>query len=268
MASADDQAGVRILQPDAPWFARQAVAPGITRLWESGVVDFMQANIWLIHGRDRDLLVDTGNGIVPLRPALPELDTARTLVFATHAHADHSGGLHEWPGVICHRAVAEAIARADPDATLAGPGYGLCDLSGLVVGPPRLSGPLVRALPAGADPGWSGPKPARVARVVDDGDTLTLGDRTFRVMHLPGHSPGCAVLYDAAARLLVSGDVIYDDALVDDLHHSDRAAYRRSLSRLCELPVDLVLPGHGAAFDGVTLRRIARAWLSGWREGD
>lgn len=45
----------------------------------------MQANLWHVRGRDYDLLIDGGMGIVPLRPCFPELfDGRRTIALATH----------------------------------------------------------------------------------------------------------------------------------------------------------------------------------------
>jgi glyoxylase-like metal-dependent hydrolase (beta-lactamase superfamily II) len=48
---------------------------------------------------------------------------------------------------------------------------------------------------------------------------------------------------------------------VDDLHHSDRAAYRATMHRLLALPVAQVWPGHGTAFDGARMRVLAQEWL-------
>jgi glyoxylase-like metal-dependent hydrolase (beta-lactamase superfamily II) len=182
-------------------------------------------------------------------------------VVATHAHADHSGGLRDFAAVACHASVAAALAAADPAATLAGPHYAPGDLSGLIVGPPRLAGPLVRALPAGFDPRRFGPQPLAAVQPLAEGDVIDLGDRRLTVLHVPGHSPGCIALHDPENGLLLSGDALYDDAEpVAGLHHSDPAAFSASLGRLARLQVRLVLPGHGEAFDGARLAARAAAW--------
>jgi glyoxylase-like metal-dependent hydrolase (beta-lactamase superfamily II) len=246
-----------------PWFAITAILPGIFWIREPFVVDFMQANAWLIRGRDCDLLVDAGNGIASLRGALPDIHLDRLVVVATHAHADHVGSLHEFEHIACFSGIADALEAADPDATLADAGYDIDNLGGLRVGPPRLDGPLVTALPADYQSGSFSLRPLRIFRRLREGDVVDLGDRRFEVTHLPGHSPGCIALFDRANGLLVAGDVIYDGPLVDDLHHSDRVLYRASLNRLLDFPISMVIAGHGAPFDGNRLKELVESALLG-----
>jgi glyoxylase-like metal-dependent hydrolase (beta-lactamase superfamily II) len=245
----------------APWFRFTDVAPGVSRIDEPFVSEFMQANAWLIRGRDRWLLVDTLNGIERLSDALPPRALENLTVVLTHGHADHAGSAHEFANVLAPLAEAEGIATADPMITLAGPGYGTGGLAGLIVGPPRLAGALVTAPPPSGAPGFAGPRPTALAGTLGEGDRIDLGNRAFTVIALPGHSPGSIGLYDATARLLIAGDAIYDGGLVDDLHHSDRTAYRATMHRLLSLPVRHVWPGHGTEFDGTRMRALAREWL-------
>ena len=251
------------LPSDSAWFSTQTLDGDIWCLSEPHVTRFMQSNIWFLRGTTADLLVDAGNGIAPLRPALPAHDPARLIVVATHAHADHVGGMAEFPGIWCNANAVRALETADPAETLAGPGYGLEDVSGLIVPPPGLSGPLAAARPHGFDPARFGPRPCTVGRALREGDVVDLGNRRFSVLEVPGHSPACIALYDPDAELLIAGDAIYDGGLVDGLFHSDRAAYRRSLERLRDLPVDRVLGGHGPAMTGVRMARLIRDHLAG-----
>lgn len=229
------EAEIDELEQGTPWFKFEEVDRNLIRIIEPYVNDFMQSNIWLLRGAHRDLLVDTGNGIASLRDAISGFGVRNLLTIATHAHADHTGSLHEFSEVWAHRSVSDAIEWADPDATLAEPLYAIDNMAGLKVGPPRLSGALASAKPSGFDPTKFGPKPTKLSRQLVDGDTFDIGGQIFEVLHLPGHSPGCMSLYDRANKFLVAGDVIYDGPLVDDLHHSDKAAYRRSLTRLLDL---------------------------------
>lgn len=252
-----------LLPPGIGWFSTDEVTDGIWCLCEPHVTRFMQANIWFLRGSEADLLVDTGNGIASLRPFLPAHDPARLIVVATHAHADHAGGLAEFPGIWCNANAVRALETADPAETLAGPGYALDDVSGLIVPPPGMTGPLATACPHGFDPANFGPRPCTVGRALREGDTVDLGSRVFEVLEVPGHSPACIALYDAHDRLLIAGDAIYDGQLVDGLFHSDRVAYRRSLQRLLDLPVDLALGGHGPPMTGARMARLIRQYLAG-----
>jgi glyoxylase-like metal-dependent hydrolase (beta-lactamase superfamily II) len=47
---------------------------------------------------------------------------------------------------------------------------------------------------------------AHVTRPLREGDEVALRDRTWRVMHRPGHSPSDIVLFDDERRLLIAGD--------------------------------------------------------------
>ena len=65
-------------------------------------------------------------------------------------------------------------------------------------------------------------QPAPLTMLLGEGDLVDLGDRRFRVLHLPGHSPDSIGLLDERDGLFFSGDAIYDDTLIDDLPDSDR----------------------------------------------
>lgn len=68
----------------------------------------------------------------------------------------------------------------------------------------------------------------------------------------PGHSPGHVVLYHAAERVLIAGDHVLpriSPNIGADLYAENPLAdYLASLRALRALPVDLVLPSHGAPF--------------------
>jgi glyoxylase-like metal-dependent hydrolase (beta-lactamase superfamily II) len=58
---------------------------------------------------------------------------------------------------------------------------------------------------------------------------VDLGDRTLTVLHLPGHSPGSIALFDENDGTLFSGDIIYDDVLLDYLPGGNTEQYAHSL---------------------------------------
>lgn len=230
------------------WFSRTEVDAHTTMLTEPFVHDFVRANIWHFSGRDADLLVDTGMGICPLAPEIDTPDGKPLLVVATHIHLDHVGSLHEFPLRAGPRMSAATFETMDPAVTYA---YMFHDLEG-----------AVSKLPA---PGWKAAdyriRPAPLTRTLDEGDVVDLGDRQFRVLHLPGHSPDSIALFDEADGLFFAGDAIYDAMLIDDLPDSNRPAYRRTMRRLLDLPVRIGHGGHGPSFDGKRMREIAVAYL-------
>lgn len=78
--------------------------------------------------------------------------------------------------------------------------------------------------------------------MIEDGDTLTLGDRSFKVIHTPGHRPGAICLIDESQRLLITGDSVCGERR--DLIRMDKAIYIESLRKLREVKADTVIMSH------------------------
>jgi glyoxylase-like metal-dependent hydrolase (beta-lactamase superfamily II) len=80
---------------------------------------------------------------------------------------------------------------------------------------------------------------------LSEGDTIG----PFRVLHLPGHTPGSVAFYDEGAKVLFSGDTLFrGDYGRTDLPGGDTAKIMASLYRLFTLDKDIrVYPGHGPA---------------------
>jgi len=90
------------------WYRRLDMEHGVTRFWEPHVHPLEQANFFHVKGRDRDLLIDSGMGIVPLRDSFPDLLGGEEIIaVATHTHIDHIGAIHEF----AHRWVHPAEAH-------------------------------------------------------------------------------------------------------------------------------------------------------------
>ncbi|HET9671762.1 MAG TPA: MBL fold metallo-hydrolase [Actinomycetota bacterium] len=228
------------------WFRTEPIAPGLTLLVERHLDPFFESNIWHVRGRDRDLVVDTGNGIGHLPGELAPFVEGRPVVaVVTHDHFDHAGGLHAFEERWCHVADADGV-RAPDGIALRREDFrpGLEDeIRWYGYEPPDL---VITALPhIGFDlAGWRTP-PAEPTRLVEAGDVVDLGDRSFEVLHLPGHTAGSIGLWDAENGLLMTGDTA---ALDDPLHAEDEEAFLGSLRRLRDLPAELVAAGHSRPF--------------------
>ena len=78
------------------WYETRTLGDGVTWIYEPFVKPFFRCNIWHVRGRDRDLLVDSGMGVVPLRLHVPLLSGRPLLAVASHSHYDHGGAHHEF----------------------------------------------------------------------------------------------------------------------------------------------------------------------------
>lgn len=217
-------------------------------LTEPFVSTYCRANMWLVRGRDMDLLVDTGMGVCPLAPEIDTPVGKPLMVVATHVHLDHVGSLHEFEFRAGPRIEADAFATMAEAATYANMFRDIPD--------------PVSELPC---LGWNVADyrilPAPLHRLLDEGDSIDLGDRSFRVLHLPGHSPGSIGLFDEMDGTFFSGDAIHAGLLVDDMPDSDRTAYCATMRRLLDLPASVVHGGHAESMDGPRMREIARDYL-------
>src|SRR4051794_21516133 len=90
------------LQIAERWFEEKTIGDGITLLWEPHVIPLMRCNIWHVRGRDRDLLIDTGMGLMSLADEIADLVDKPLTAVATHGHDDHIGGHHEFDDVAVH----------------------------------------------------------------------------------------------------------------------------------------------------------------------
>jgi hydroxyacylglutathione hydrolase len=50
-------------------------------------------------------------------------------------------------------------------------------------------------------------------RWLNDGDTVTVGNLTFDVIHCPGHTPGHVIFYHAPSHFAVVGDVLFQGSI-------------------------------------------------------
>ena len=121
-------------------------------------------------------------------------------------------------------------------------------------GVPLLAHPLAReplANPSAAFGEPPMPIPAvETSGTLEDGDTVTLGEQTFTVMHLPGHDPAHIGLFNASEEILLSGDVLFPGGHgTTEIPGADQAVTNATMRRLvAELPATTtVLPGHGVS---------------------
>jgi glyoxylase-like metal-dependent hydrolase (beta-lactamase superfamily II) len=229
------------------WFTMEQVGEGIHRLIETWYRDDYRCNIYVIQGERRDLVIDTGLGLAPLRPSVEALAPDPLLV-SSHGHYDHIGGNFEFAERLIHRAEADIVAHPTRENTLADRLLATEDF---------------RALP------WDGfraedwaAEPAPATGLIGEGDVLDLGDRRLTVLHTPGHSWGSVCLWDEARGDLFCADTVYAGELFDRLPCSDVATYVRSLRRLRDHPVRTAYPGHGPVLDGSAFRAVIDDYLA------
>ena len=244
------------------WFERSVVDDSITLLWEPHVIALMRCNIWHVRGRDRDLVVDTGMGLMSLSDELSDLVDKDVTAVATHGHDDHIGGHHESDDVAAHPREAPLLLDPPISSLVPREAWGDDVVDALeAAGYPMPEPYFVTALPVGASVDSFHQQPVSRVRFIEEGDEIDLGDRCFEVLHLPGHSPGSIGLWEESTGTLFSGDAIYDGPLLDELPESSIVDYRATMERLLTLPVVVVHGGHDPSFGRDRLHELAHAYL-------
>jgi hydroxyacylglutathione hydrolase len=168
-------------------------------------------------------IVDCGFGPERLLQYIRGHSLTPTALLLTHAHADHIAGvdqaLSEFGDMPLHLHDAERGFCSDPMKNLAA----MMCLNTVCREPDH----------------W-----------LTDGDVLTLGAHDFRVVHAPGHSPGCVLFVNDESQQALVGDTLFAGSIGRiDFPTSDPQAMRTTIREtMMRLPDAMTIhPGHGPA---------------------
>jgi glyoxylase-like metal-dependent hydrolase (beta-lactamase superfamily II) len=159
-------------------------------------------NVYLIDGGSEFLLIDIGydDTVDELVDLIRRMDfnlSSCKMIIATHADADHIQGIARARDLLKTKIAAHPLAQ-EP----------------LETGDEILTFATIKAQ------NFSIPMPrCKVDVLLNEGDTITVGDLALDVWHTPGHTAG--QLAFKMGNLLFSGDNIYKDSCVGaiDAHH-------------------------------------------------
>ncbi len=173
---------------------------------------------YLLLGRTRALLIDSGATARSIRPVLTGLTRLPVTVIPTHLHSDHTNGLRHF----------DRIALIDLPETRALVRDGRVHLRRLQYMAP-----------------YGQPTPVfRVSEWIKPDSDIDLGGRVVRLLWTPGHTATSISILDPAAHLLFTGDYIYTTTLYAFMPDSSLSAYVATADRLlASLPADTTIYG-------------------------
>jgi len=208
---------------------------------------------YLILGRSRAILFDSGPGLRSIRPVVESLTSLPVTAVPSHFHFDHVGSHESFTSV----AVVDLpyLRERAPDGRLEPTTE---EHLGFLEG---ISPPLLR-----------------VTEWWEPGSAIDLGARRLQVIHAPGHTYESIVLYDPDREQLFTGDYIYQGVMFAFLPGSGLGDYLRTAEGLIDLVPDtaILLTAHRATPPGAPvmeyrdladLREALRTIRDGVRSG-
>lgn len=209
-----------------PWFTTDKIDEDTYmiseyRHWE-------ETHCYLLNGRGRSLLIDTGLGISDIYDEVKRLTDQPVTAVATHIHWDHIGGHKYFPDFYAHGAELDWLNGKFPLSVEA--------VRKMVVDRCEL--------PDGFDVNDYVLFQGKPTRVLTDHDVIDLGGREIEVLHTPGHSPGHLCFWERGRGYLFTGDLVYKDTLFAYYPSTDPEAYLESLRKIAALPARRTFPAH------------------------
>lgn len=175
------------------------------------------------------LVVDPGGDADLLARAIAQSGLTLEAILLTHGHLDHAGGV----APLC-RIMAQTQGKAPR-----------------VIGPEKQDAFLLASITEQAKHfGLEGLENATVDEYTTDGQQLTLLGRTFKVLHIPGHTPGHVAYVDEAARMAFGGDILFRGTIgrTDFAYGNGVQLVQNIREKLLPLGDDIVvMPGHGGS---------------------
>ena len=181
-------------------------------------VGFMQVNCYVLadESSKEAAVIDPGSEPNRILSFLNEYGFQLKQILLTHGHFDHIGAV-------------KALKESYPNVTVF-----IHELDAPMLLHPEMNLSFMNPEPVTAPP---------ADRLLHDGDSISLGNKTIQVIHTPGHSSGSVSFM--VENLLFSGDTLF----MESIGRFDFGSYSdilNSLERLMQLSDEtIVFPGHG-----------------------
>ncbi len=185
---------------------------------------YQQNYNYLILGKDKALLFDSGPGVRDIRPLVKSLTNLPITVISSHLHYDHIGNHQQFENVAL---LDTPQIRLNVQEGIFSPSH--AQHLGLIE---HIKKPEFK-----------------VGQWLKDGQEINLGGRKLTVLHTPGHTQDSMMLMDKDRNQLFVGDFIYEAELFAFLPGASVQQYYQSAQKLLGLinPNTALLSAHGSS---------------------
>lgn len=189
-------------------------------------------------GSKQGVVVDPGGDVDRILGAIERSGASIEQIWLTHGHLDHAGGAAE---------LQEKLGGVP------------------IEGPDRRDEFLLQGLEEQGRAYGFAMRNVVPTRWLKEGDSVTLGEHRFDVLHCPGHTPGHVVYVNHAARFALVGDVLFQGSIgrTDFPYGDHEALIRAIIEKLLPLGDDFqFLCGHGPS-STIGAERLNNPFLRG-----
>ena len=178
---------------------------------------------YLLEGREKALLIDTGFGFVNLRPVLARITKKAIEVVNSHGHVDHTGGNDQF----------EKIWINKNDFSMLNKEWKKSQLDLLINYGKRVNPALNLLLLYFRFQRFR--KYNTIVEALPEDMVFDLGGRQIAGMKIPGHSPGSVIFLDAFTQTIFAGDALNPNMFLFLVEGLKLGEYADSLENIVSL---------------------------------
>lgn len=214
------------------WFTKKQLVKNVWGIGEFG--HFEEVISYLIVGKKKALLFDTGMGIGNILAVVKQITSLPITVLNSHTHFDHIGGNKLFDNIILfNHKLRKKIART---------GIAHIKLKNYIGGKTFFIKP-----PSEFNLANYNIHTFKWNKLIKNGEIINIDPFKFKVFHTPGHSHDSICLFEETKGYFFSGDTIYPGPIYLHTLDSDFELYKQSIKKLTRIKtVKMIFPAHNA----------------------